>query len=278
MEYLDGVRLVDGIKEQYIKYEKIIGKSLKDIENERKEQIKNGTFIYKTLDEQLNQKKKIDFYYNLYDNFLTLNPLRFAYNISIFRLFTGPIQYKISEKPINLAEIILLLADVSGHQIFVDGVFNCDSHPGNILLMKDGKLGLIDMGQVKRMDLKERINYAKLIIAHAELNKDEVVRLHFDVLKVKTKYYDKNVAYMYSAFYNDRNTSDITQGKNISSFIDFVQELDPIVELPEQYILVGRANLILRGIGNAFGLQLSVANLWKKYANDLLSKYNEGTL
>ena len=34
------------------------------------------------------------------------------------------------------------------YQIFVDGVFNGDPHPGNILLMPDGRLGLIDYGQV----------------------------------------------------------------------------------------------------------------------------------
>ena len=37
---------------------------------------------------------------------------------------------------------------VHGHQIFVDGAFNGDPHPGNILLTPDGKLGLIDYGQV----------------------------------------------------------------------------------------------------------------------------------
>lgn len=38
---------------------------------------------------------------------------------------------------------------VHGHQIFVDGAFNGDPHPGNILLTPDGKLGLIDYGQVR---------------------------------------------------------------------------------------------------------------------------------
>lgn len=39
---------------------------------------------------------------------------------------------------------------VHGHQIFVDGAFNGDPHPGNILLTPDGKLGLIDYGQARR--------------------------------------------------------------------------------------------------------------------------------
>ena len=37
---------------------------------------------------------------------------------------------------------------VTAHTIFRDKFFNGDPHPGNILLLNDGKLGLIDFGQV----------------------------------------------------------------------------------------------------------------------------------
>ena len=50
------------------------------------------------------------------------------------------------------------------------------------------RLGLIDYGQVKTMTVQERINYAKLIKAHVDMDKDEVSRLHFDILGHKTKY------------------------------------------------------------------------------------------
>ena len=72
------------------------------------------------------------------------------------------------------------------------------------MLLKDGRLGLIDYGQVKTMSLPLRISYAKLIIAHARMDKQEVVRLHFDELGTKTKYSDKEIGYLMSAFYNDR--------------------------------------------------------------------------
>jgi hypothetical protein len=52
---------------------------------------------------------------------------------------------------------------------------------------------LIDYGQVKCMSIEERINYAYLIKAHAANNKEEVIRLHFDVLGTKTKYRKEEV-------------------------------------------------------------------------------------
>ena len=33
-----------------------------------------------------------------------------------------------------------------GQQIFLDGVFGADPHPGNLLLLPDGRLGMIDFG------------------------------------------------------------------------------------------------------------------------------------
>lgn len=32
--------------------------------------------------------------------------------------------------------------------LFIDGVFHADPHAGNLLLLSDGRLGLIDFGQV----------------------------------------------------------------------------------------------------------------------------------
>ncbi len=37
-------------------------------------------------------------------------------------------------------------------QIMVDGVFHCDPHPGNVLLLDDGRIALLDFGVVGRID------------------------------------------------------------------------------------------------------------------------------
>ena len=48
------------------------------------------------------------------------------------------------------------------------------------MLLKNGKIGLIDFGQVKHLTGEERKNFARLTLAHAAMDKEEVVRLHFD--------------------------------------------------------------------------------------------------
>ena len=61
-----------------------------------------------------------------------------------------------------------LLLRTLGHQIFVDGVFHADPHPGNVLLLPDGRLGLIDYGQCVRLTSRQRLLLARLILALAD--------------------------------------------------------------------------------------------------------------
>ena len=57
------------------------------------------------------------------------------------------------------------LLDSLLRQIVVDGVFHADPHPGNILLLADGRLGLIDFGSVGRLDSGLRAALQRLLLA-----------------------------------------------------------------------------------------------------------------
>lgn len=154
--------------------------------------------------------------------------------------------------------------------IIIAGFFNGDPHPGNILLLKDGRLGLIDYGQVKTMTLQERIIYAKLIVALARDDREEIRRLHFEEQGVRTKKNDPEIGYLFSCFYNDRDSDDVCRGMNISSFIDYLERADPMVKVPDAYIMASRVSIMMRGMGKAFGLQLRVSKLWEEEAQAFL--------
>ncbi len=57
------------------------------------------------------------------------------------------------------------LLDFLLRQIVIDGVFHADPHPGNILLLADGRLGLIDFGAVGRLDSGLRAALQRLLLA-----------------------------------------------------------------------------------------------------------------
>ena len=57
------------------------------------------------------------------------------------------------------------LFDTVLRQIVINGVFHADPHPGNILLLTDGRLGLIDFGSVGRLDSELRAALQRLLLA-----------------------------------------------------------------------------------------------------------------
>lgn len=59
-------------------------------------------------------------------------------------------------------------------QIFVHGMVHADPHPGNVMLMDDGRLGLVDLGMVARLSPRMRDNLLKLLAAVVEGDGDEV--------------------------------------------------------------------------------------------------------
>lgn len=65
-----------------------------------------------------------------------------------------------AEQPDELARRLIRLFF---HHIFDEGVFHADPHPGNILLLDDGRLGLIDLGAVGRLGPTERTAVMSLL-------------------------------------------------------------------------------------------------------------------
>jgi ubiquinone biosynthesis protein len=63
------------------------------------------------------------------------------------------------------------------HQVTVEGVYHADPHRGNVLLLEDGRLALVDFGLLGRLDDDTRRNLALLLLAVAQNRADDVADL-----------------------------------------------------------------------------------------------------
>ncbi len=61
---------------------------------------------------------------------------------------------ELKKRKINLKKVIRNGYYIILKQVFIDGFFHADPHPGNILILKDGRLGLIDFGILGHFDKK----------------------------------------------------------------------------------------------------------------------------
>jgi predicted unusual protein kinase regulating ubiquinone biosynthesis (AarF/ABC1/UbiB family) len=62
-------------------------------------------------------------------------------------------------------------------QIFLHGFFHADPHPGNVLITRDGRIGLVDLGMVGHLNAGLRSELVKLLFALADGRGDEVARI-----------------------------------------------------------------------------------------------------
>ena len=66
------------------------------------------------------------------------------------------------------------------NQVFRDGFFHADMHPGNIFIAADGTLVPIDFGIMGHLDFADRLFLARLLTAMIDRDYDAVARLHAD--------------------------------------------------------------------------------------------------
>lgn len=267
MEFLKGVTILKGLRQRLEGIAKVTGKTVQELEAEFKEPFESG----KLNDIYVEAERIRSAAWKLRVRDYIVNAWRVAYNYTVGWALGAPVSVEWTDPPLNVAEIILLLLKVHAHEVFVDGLFNGDPHPGNVMLMDDGRLGLLDYGQVKALTPENRQMYSKLIVALAEEDKDEVVRLWFDEIENITRDRNPDVAYALASFWHDRNTADVIGDQNMHLFLDDMEKKDPIVDVNDDFVLVARTSILMRGFGNMMGLSLRVAPIWRPYAEAYLS-------
>lgn len=130
-------------------------------------------------------------------------------------------------------------------------------------------------GKVKRLGLDSRLTYAELMDALYRDDRGKIIEIFGQRMGFVSEKMDPDCLYRRACFFHDRDTDDITGGKNIQLFMEEMNRLDPVVEQSGEFILVGRVSFLMRGMGNAFNLMLRVSDHWVPFARQLLAQQEE---
>jgi aarF domain-containing kinase len=178
-----------------------------------------------------------------------------------------------STPSVNVVDLLETAMKVHGYQIFVNGTFNGDPHPGNLILTPEGRLGLVDFGQVKRLSPERLEQIARLVVALNDDNQGDIVKIALEVGSCN-KYNIPEVIYRLTAFWFDRDTPDITQGLDIHKFLEEMERRDPQKVLCQDLVMVSRCSVMLRSLGLSLGLRVRTTDYWREYAEKFLNKYH----
>ena len=182
------------------------------------------------------------------------------------------------EPPPDLGALVRTLVAVHGCQMLLDGVYNADPHPGNVVVLRDGRLGLIDYGMVGRLTPHDRGNIARVLVALRAKDERRVAQI-YDAAGYRACWHSGEphnaaVIHRLATFHLDRvDLSPVAarDGKGEPKMA-VMKVLTGTIEhaVPDWIEQARRLGGLLIGVGSQVGRPLSLAHEWAPLAKQVL--------
>ncbi|MFM9281370.1 ABC1 kinase family protein [Paenibacillus jiagnxiensis] len=177
------------------------------------------------------------------------------------------------QKGFDLKDAAQKLVDAMLQQIFIEGFFHADPHPGNLLMMKDGKLAFLDFGMVGHLNEDMKSPLASLIIALMRHNTDSMMRainrlglIDPDVDAQKLR----NDLNRLREEYADVPFSQISLGQALNDLFSTAQKHR--IGLPSDIVMLGKALLTMEGVIENLDPELSIIKLAEPFGRKLVKE------
>ena len=147
-------------------------------------------------------------------------------------------------------ELASRCADFVLKEVILEGFFHADPHPGNLLILPGGVIGVLDFGTMGRLDERDKTNLARLFINIVTMDADAVVdqlqHMRIASYHVDTISLTKDLRRVLMRYY----------GLPIYEIAgqELFREVQPIIynyklRVPSDYWLLIKTALIMQGVG-----------------------------
>jgi ubiquinone biosynthesis protein len=169
-------------------------------------------------------------------------------------------------------------------QIFEDGFFHADPHPGNLLILGTPDapvLGMIDLGLVGRLTTEMRDRTIDLMVAVAREDHKSIADALFAIgkptRKIERRAFDAEVARLADR-YLGKTLQDIEMSALIRDLVGGATKFG--LEIPPDFLMVGKALMTVEGIGKEIHPELDVFGevkpyflklFWQRYSPEKMS-------
>lgn len=146
-------------------------------------------------------------------------------------------------------------------QVFTDGLFHADLHPGNLFLDKNGDLVAVDFGIMGRLDLKSRIYIAEILRGFMNADYKAVADIHFDagyVPSTKSREAFTQACMAVAQPIIGKPLNEISIGELLGQMFSIAAEFE--MEVQPQLLLMQKTMMVAEGVGRMLNPSL---NMWE---------------
>ncbi|MCH7811928.1 MAG: AarF/ABC1/UbiB kinase family protein [Chloroflexi bacterium] len=167
---------------------------------------------------------------------------------------------------IDRKAVARLLTECYIQQIFVDGYFHADPHPGNLFVRPGPQLVIVDFGLAKRLTVEFRRGFIRLTRALVLADSAELAQA-FRELGFRTRHEDDSVFDDLGKAMIDRLSRDAAFSRDRELVMELNHRMarvfreNPVVRVPGEFLLIGRTLGLLGGLGTQLGSQVNVLDL-----------------
>jgi predicted unusual protein kinase regulating ubiquinone biosynthesis (AarF/ABC1/UbiB family) len=182
---------------------------------------------------------------------------------------------------IDLQAVAQLVVDAYCDQLYLHGMFHADPHPGNLFVRPPAREGggpvliMLDFGLCRKIDDKFRLGYAHMVRAMLTGNWPEMVQGFMDLgVRVKNPNDAGTLLELGKAFMDTSKPghayADPDLVEEVNKRLNKAIRANPIVEIPREFLLIGRMTGLLSGLGKHLDSRVDVPATILPYANAAL--------
>jgi ubiquinone biosynthesis protein len=183
--------------------------------------------------------------------------------LSLERIYGIPISDVVALKaaghdPVHLVDIAAISFF---NQVFRDGFFHADLHPGNLFVLANGDVAVVDFGIMGRLDKGSRLYLAQIL--HGFLTEDyyNLAKVHFDAGYVPASKSIDNFALALMALTKPiigRKLSDISVARLLGQLFTTAEAFE--MEVQPHLLLLQKNMMITEGVGRMLNPDV---NMWQ---------------
>jgi ubiquinone biosynthesis protein len=156
-------------------------------------------------------------------------------------------------------------------QIFIDGFFHADPHPGNLMVLPGEIIAFLDFGMVGRLTAEMKQHFAALIIALMRQSTagviKSVLRMGLVTERVDMQHLRRDVDRLRDK-YVGVPFSDISLGEAVNDLFDVAYRHH--IRIPTDFILVGKTLITIEGLVEQLDPDISILRIAEPFGKRLL--------